>query len=195
MSTAFASVEDHLNCGMNYEMSYPIVYTNDKAAQDKINQDIYHYIATFRDDFQAGKFYKGKFSYDVKFENDKYISLTVIDDRIDSPRSGGRNHYKLYGVVYDKKTGNKLPLSHFLKITLEDLSWLCITNLYNDSGYNLENTYKKPDQISEDYYLMGNGGIALIYQTWRLSVYSDGATTIRLSAEEVNYFNRKNRNL
>ncbi len=57
MSTVFASVEKHVDNGVNYEMSYPIVYTKDKAAQDKINQDIYHYIAAFRNDYDAGRFF------------------------------------------------------------------------------------------------------------------------------------------
>lgn len=60
MGIASASVGTNTDNGVNYEMSYPIVYTNDKAVQDKINQDIYHYIAAFRDDYNLGKFYKGK---------------------------------------------------------------------------------------------------------------------------------------
>ena len=192
--TAFASVGTNIDNGVNYEMSYPIVYTNDKAVQDKINQDIYRYIAAFRDDYNAGKFYQGRFLYELKFENDDYISLTITDTRYHM--GAAHEGFHVYGVVYDKHTGRKLPLSHFLKITLADLKWFYGSHLYNRSGNKIKastiNLLEKVG-VSDDYYLLGNGGIALIYQPHELGSFSDGATTIRLTQEEVEYFNRKNR--
>lgn len=191
-ATAFASVGTNTDNGVNYKMSYPIVYTNNKAVQDKINQDIYHYIAAFRDDYNAGKFYKGWFSYELKLETDDYISLTITDSRYNM--GAAHSHETVYGIVYDKHTGRKLPLSHFLKITVADLKWFYIGHLYNSSGNKIEGWEWGPDKVSDNYYLLGNGGIALIYQPYALSSYADGATTIRLTPEEVDYFNRKNRN-
>ena len=192
MSTAFASVEEHIDKGVNYEMSYPIVYTNNKAAQDKINQDIYHYIAAFRNDFNAGKFLRGSFSYQVRFEDDNYISLTITDARF-NPRYEHGNH-DVYGVVYDKQTGRKLPLSHFLHVTVSDLQSFYRDHFYTENGKKIYGMFSL-EKVSDSYYLLGNGGIALIYQPYVLASYAEGATTIRLSAEEVDYFNRKNRNL
>lgn len=194
LNTAFASVGTNTDNGVNYKMSYPIVYTNNKAIQDKINQDIYHYIAAFRDDYNAGKFYKGKFSYEVKLETDDYVSLMIIDSRWLSIRSP-RDHDDVYGVVYDKHTGKKLPLSHFLKITVADLEWFYLDHLYNTAGNKIQaNKLYSLKEVSNSYYLLGNGGIALIYRTFELAPYREGATTIRLTREEVDYFNRKNRN-
>lgn len=187
----FASVEKHTDNGTNYEMSYPIVYTNNKAAQDKINQDIYHYIAAFRNDFNAGKFYKGWFSYKLRLENNDYVSLTIKDARYNM--GAAHEYYVVYGLVYDKNTGRKIPRSHFLKITLDDLKYFYRGHLYNESGNNTQGWDWGPKRISEDYYLLGNGGIALIYQPYILDCYAAGATTIRFNREEVEYFNRKNR--
>ena len=190
--TAFASVGTNTDNGVNYEMSYPIVYTNNKAVQDKINQDIYHYIAAFRDDYNAGKFYKGRFSYKLKFENDDYVSLTITDSRYHM----GAAHPDafVHGVVYDKHTGRKLPLSHFLRITVADLKWFYHGHLYSSSGKKTDGDSLgwRSNKVSDDYYLLGNGGIALIYQKYALSFGYEGATTIRLTREEVEYFNRKN---
>lgn len=190
--TAFASVGTNTDNGSNYEMSYPIVYTNNKVVQDKINQDIYHYIAAFRDDYNAGKFYKGKFSYEVKLENDDYVSLTITDYRYHMGAAHG--HSYVHGVVYDKHTGRKVPLSHFLKITLADLKWFYGSHLYDRAGNKVKGWEWGSNKVSDSYYLLGNGGIALIYQQYKLAPYAYGATTIRLTGEEVDYFNRKNRN-
>ena len=188
--TAFASVGTNTDNGVNYEMSYPIVYTNDKAIQDKINQDIYRYIAAFRDDYNAGKFYQGRFLYDLKFENDDYVSLTITDSRYNM--GAAHPYYFVRGVVYDKHTGRKLPLSHFLKVTVADLKWFYRGHLYSSSGNKINGWEWGSNEVSDNYYLLGNGGLALIYQTYKLAPYGYGATTIRLTQEEVEYFNRKN---
>jgi len=194
ISTVFASVEKHIDKQINYTMEYPIVYTKNQAAQDKINQDIYKYIAAFRNDYNAGKFYDGNFSYQLKFENEKYISLTIKDDRY--RLRAAHNSYRVYGLVYDKNSGKKVPLSNFLKVTVEDIRFTYFKfGFYNESGTENEYKYSAPDKISEDYYLLGNGGIALIYQPYEIASFADGATTIRLTAEQVDYFNRKNKHL
>ena len=41
------------------------------------------------------------------------------------------------------------------------------------------------EYVSDKYYLLGNGEIALIYQPYQLSSFSDGATTIRLNQQEI----------
>ena len=193
MGTAFASVEEHIDNEMSYEMSYPIVYTNNKAIQDKINQDIYHYIISFKDDYKAGKFYEGKFSYEVKFEDDNYVSLTITDYRYNLRAVYG--HSTVYGIVYDKNTGQKLPLSHFLRVTLDDLKLIVEGHLYNWSGTKIkaDMRWHKLERVSEDYYLLGDGGIALIYRRYELASGGDDTTTIRLSSKDIDYFNRKNR--
>lgn len=43
LSTASAMVGSGTDKGTNYEMTYPLVYVDDKQAQDRINQDIYHF--------------------------------------------------------------------------------------------------------------------------------------------------------
>ena len=159
ISTVFASVEKHIDKQINYEMEYPIVYTKNQAAQDKINQDIYKYIAAFRNDYNAGEFYSGSFSYKVRFEDEKYISITMT--QFEHSRGAASGFLKVYGVVYDKNFGKKLPLSHFVKITLDDLYGYYFYDGFVEDGTEIKQ-YVHPEYISENYYLLGNGGIALI---------------------------------
>ena len=190
IGNVFASVEKHTDSGVNYKISYPIVYTNNKVAQDRINQDIYKYIATFRNYYNEGRFYQGDFSYEVKFEDNNYISLTLIVYQYNMGAAHGQ--YIKIGNVYDKNSGKKLPLSNFLRITLNDLSWFPLTHFYNEKGESIQFNNNKVDRVSEDYYLLGNGGIALMYQPYELAPFAYGVTTVRFNAEEVEYFNRKN---
>ena len=193
-----ASVVNNIDEGINYRINYPIVYTNDQTAQDKINQNIQGHVTTFKTDFDEGRFFGGAFSYEVKFEDDDYISLTMTDSRYEFGAAHG--YYGVYGIVYDKHTGEKLPLSRFLKITTDDLQNLSKSHFYNSIDEEISLDYSEwtdnqPIRVSEDYYFLGDGGIALIYQIYELAAYAEGSTTIRLSGNEVEYFNRKNKNL
>ena len=82
LGMGLASVENHTESDENYKMSYPIVYVeSNQEAQDRINSDIYQYIAGFRGDYGAGKFTRGNFSYQVRYEDGTLISLTLADSR------------------------------------------------------------------------------------------------------------------
>ena len=189
MYNAYASVESGFDKGINYEMQYPLVYTENKSAQNKINQDIYRYIAKFKTDYNNGEFFKGWFKYDVKYEDDKLLSLTIYDGRY---RGGAHEHYCVYGLVYDKRTGKRLPISNFVRLTLNSLQAYSSRHLYNEDGTKAQYE-RKPERVSEDYYLLGNGGLALIYEPGELGSFGQGAITIRLNDEDIDYFNRLNK--
>lgn len=194
LSTASAMVGNGTDKGTNYEMTYPLVYVDDKQAQDRINQDIYHYIAFFRDNFQAGNFMKGKFWYDVRYEDRDFVSLCVWSSQYNM--GAAHAQYACQGLVYDKHTGSRLPLENFLRIGLQDIKAHYSGHVYDEKGKLIRSAYgfpKQPRRISEDYFLLGNGAIALIYQPYELASFASGATTIRFDRSEVEYFNRKNR--
>ena len=192
---AFASVEEKADKGVAYDIIYPVVHTDNKSAQDKINQDIYSHVESLMEGHNAGKYVKSRMRYEVKYEDDSLLSLKLnIGVWLGI---GARPTGSCLGLVYDKKTGKRLPLSHFLKITLEQLCAGYRDHVYDSKGKVIRSEDGKrpykPSKVSEEYYLLGNGGIALLYPPYALSWRADGDTTIRFNAQEVDYFNRKNR--
>lgn len=184
----------------NYTINYPIVnIDNNKIAQNKINNDISHYVNRFKKDYYIGEFVNGTFKYKVKFENEQYISLMIIDNRY---ISFGAAHSMSCAtcVTYDKTTGDKVPLSFFVRLVPADLAAIMALPVYDENNrilpYN-ENTktdYLKSGhaEISSNYYLEDNGAIALVYQPYQLASYSHGVTHISLNSNAIDYFNRKN---
>ena len=85
-----------------------------------------------------------------------------------------------------------MPLSNFVRLTLNSLQAYSSWHLYNEDGTKTKYE-RKPERVSEDYYLLGKGGIALIYEPGELGSFGQGAITIRFDAEDIDYFNRLNK--
>lgn len=197
-ASSSASVYTETDSAINYKMSYPIVYLdNNQEAQDRINSDIYKYIGSFRADYYNGLFLNGFFKYEVKYEDDDVLSIMLIDYRY----TGGAHWHEVgIGLNYSKKTGQELPLSYFVRLRPRDKSIVFSLPIYNNQNQQLfshstadfvKYTIKR-EGITSNYYLLGNGAIALIYQPYALACYAEGITHIEISAKYVDYFNRRN---
>lgn len=193
-----ASVYEEKDSAINYTMSYPMVYLNhNQEAQDRINSDIYNYIGAFRTDYYDGKFVNGFFKYEVKYEDDDVLSLMIIDYRY---YGGAHGLEKGIGLNYSKKTGQRLPLPYFVRLRPGDISKVFSLPIYNRRNQHIPyritkdfTPYTKDHKgITDNFYLMGNGAIALIYQPYELAPYASGITHIVISAKYVDYFNRRN---
>lgn len=191
-SFCFAYVETGKQEYTNLTLEYPLVYLDNKNIQDKINTDIANYVYDFKGKYDNGKFYKGFMKYIVGYEDEKYLSIVI---KI-SYTSGYRGTYNLIGLVYDKHTGNKIPVSYFVPIqSAEQLENIGIrghvTKLYNQGMKQipLRNGWDV-DRVSEDYYLGGNGTIYLIYQPYELASFADGNTYIEFTPQAIEYFKR-----
>lgn len=193
-----ASVYEEKDSAINYTMSYPIVYLDhNQEAQDRINSDIYNYIGAFRTDYYDGKFVNGFFKYEVKYEDDDVLSLMIIDYRY---YGGAHGLEKGIGLNYSKKTGQRLPLPYFVRLRPGDISKVFSLPIYNRRNQHIPyritkdfTPYTKDHKgITDNFYLMGNGAIALIYQPYELAPYASGITHIVISAKYVDYFNRRN---
>lgn len=190
---AGATVETGTDTKINYTMNYPLVYTKDPAAQEAINADIYTYIADFRAAYERGDFIDGSFSYEVKYEDDQVVSLVLCEYKW----TGGAHGMPDYiGLNYDKATGEKLPLSYFVRLTPADRVQVLGFSIYNARDEILSDKelseYRWDAELSTNYYLLGNGDLALIYQPYDLAPYAAGVTHIKLTAEWIDYFNRRN---
>lgn len=187
-----ATVGTGTDTKINYTMNYPIAYTTNQISQDAINSDIYTYIANFRAAYERGDFVQGTFSYKVKYEDDKFLSLIINDYRWYGGPIHGTSHY--ISLNYNKETGEKLPLSYFVKLEPSDIRQIFSLTIYDDKDTAIPYKYliHSNHQLTSDYYLLGNGEIALLYQPYALAAYSFGATYIKLTAQWIDYFNRHN---
>ena len=198
LSLVSASVYEETDSAINYTMSYPIVYLDhNQEAQDRINSDIYNYIYAFKADYNDGKFINGSFKYEVKYKDDDVLSLMIIDYRY---YGGAHGLEKGIGLNYSKKTGQRLPLPYFVRLRPGDISKVFSLPIYNRRNqripYRITKDFtpytREHKGITDNFYLMGNGAIALIYQPYELAPYASGITHIVISAKYVDYFNRRN---
>ena len=97
------------------------------------------------------------------------------------------------GVVYYKKTGQRLPLAFFVHLTPNDLNGeVASGHLYNERGHNTPAaTDKYVAKVPENYFLGGNAYVCPIFQAGELT-NDNGPTYILLDVSVIDYFNRKN---
>ena len=87
-----------------------------------------------------------------------------------------------------------------VRIAPEDLSVILSLPVYDENNkkipYDKTNIriyrQSKNAKISTDYYLLGNGEIALVYHPYALAPYSYGFTHFVIKTDMIDYFNRKN---
>ncbi|RHM55828.1 DUF3298 and DUF4163 domain-containing protein [Mitsuokella sp. AF33-22] len=190
---AGATVETGTDTKINYTMNYPLVYTQNPDAQEAINSDIYTYIADFRAAYERGDFIDGSFSYEVKYEDEQVVSIVICEYKWTGGAHGMPNYI---GLNYDKATGEKLPLSYFVRLTPADRVQVLGFPVYNARDEVIPDKdlsqYRWDNAISTNYYMLGNGDLALIYQPYDLAPYAAGVTHIKLTAKWIDYFNRRN---
>lgn len=195
--TVFAHNVEKQQVDQNMDLKYPLVYLANEKAQQNINTDVASVVDSAKKLYQSGKPQSVYLKYDVKYEDDKYLSIVYTTSWMYQGAAHGM--FNQQGVVYDKKTGEKLPLAYFLKINSPAQIEAGIKSnrlpLFDQSLKNrltLDNFYSV-DNISNSYYLGGNGDIYVIYQPYELSSYATGATRVFFSREAVDYFNMLNK--
>ena len=174
----------------------PLVYTQNQTAQKKINQDIATWVYDSKKGYDTGEFYSVETQYEVTYEDDSVISLELIN--LSYPAGAAHEWVSYDCIVYNKKTGNRIPLYNYVRIRnadqLETGILSMVLPLYNESDEEVE--YDSEDwpvnRVSQDYLLRGGGTIDLVYQPYELGPFSDGAISIRFSPEAIKYFNRMN---
>ena len=191
---ASASVTTEIESGMNYTINRPVVHTGNTQTDASIEADIERYIRQFQKDFSVGEFINGKIEYQVMYEDTQSLSILLSDYRFAGGIHGNRTYY---GLNYDKSTGKRLLLPYFVRLRPDDKRWIYELPVYDAKNQKLsekdlwDEYYQKP--ISDNYYMLGNGELALIYQPYELTAYVYGVTHIKLTREWIDFFNRKNR--
>lgn len=171
----------------NLEMKWPIVHVSNKKASNLINRDIQFVLSDFRNDYIGRKFTAGRTWYETKYEDKSLVSLTVSDLR----SMNGVNKTTIRGLVYDASTGQRLPLSAFVRVTLADLQGLKDSHLYRDGDVR-HKTAKQITRVPEDFFLSPDGCINILFQTNELGDLLDGPCYLKLGPQEVRELNEKN---
>lgn len=195
-SVASASVQTGSIQKINLDLKYPLVYTQNQTAQKKINQDIATWVYNSKRDYDNGEFLSVETQYEVTYEDDSVISIMFVN--LSYPAGVAHQWTSYDGIVYDKRTGNRIPLYNYVHIRnaqqLEDGLYSGVLSPHDESGEEItyDGTNWPVERVSQDYLLRGGGTIDLLYSPYELAPFAAGATSIRFDPEAINYFNRMN---
>ena len=110
VSTASAYTGQGTMKGNDLDITYPIVFTQRPYAQRRINDDLYRLVKDTFDSYADKEFVSAYMDYEVTYEDDDVISLLIHVSRY--PDKAAHNWNETYGLVYNKRTGSRIPLSH-----------------------------------------------------------------------------------
>ena len=191
----YATVVTGSQSDVNMELKYPLVYTNNMFAQKAINTDIANYVLYAKSVYYDQHAYQVKQNYKVTYEDDQVVSILLTTYHYHSGSAHGM--YNTKGLVYNKITGQRIPLYNYVKIAnpqqIERGINSGILRFYSEG-------HKKADllpnwnveYVSDNYYLKGKGAIVLVYQPYELGPFSYGNTFVEFSPKAIEYFNRMN---
>lgn len=191
---SFAYVTNGHESGANWEVTYPIVSIEDNAsAQETINADLDSYLEQLRGEFQSGQYYKCTERYTVHYEDNDVLSISIYQLRL--PYGANGNHSNSFDLVYDKHSGARIPLDNYVHVTVDDLAEYKWAHSYTQGGKPLtydEMKFSNFKSVPENYYLIGGGGVCIVFQPYQLAYGAAGCCYIALEPEYIEYLNRKN---
>ncbi|MCH4157401.1 MAG: DUF4163 domain-containing protein [Acidaminococcaceae bacterium] len=197
-----ASVQGETIKGAHYVARYPVVTANNAAATAAINKDLRVYVDKFVSAMEQGTpqdeegrdriYYRdGATGWELMYEDPQVISLRFQDYYY----SGGAHgmHYD-HGLVYDKNTGARIPLRHYLRITPSQLAAEAVDHLYTLEGEKLGNPRLGTVQrVPQDYFLLKGGVVCPVFTLYELVAYSCGSPIVKISPARAAFYNRINK--
>lgn len=179
-----------------------LVNAAQEAATTRINQAINDYLYRQIVYFKNIGVNNPDFKYIVSYEDDKVLSLVIEGLGV---TAGRERSLTVHGLTYDKTTGQRLPRSYFVKLRYMDLNQSVLSSCYNASlalqprdlralKTSASSSIDKHSvvNVSNDFFLLGDGGIALIYPY----PHTRGRyefMIVKLVSGQVKYFNWKYR--
>ena len=113
-----------------------------------------------------------------------------------TPYGGNGSNEEVIGLVYDKNTGQRIPIYNYVKVTADDVFYYQKGHKYsfsNDRYISPEDVFNhKVDEVPENYFLPGDGSVCLLYGRYELAAGVWGVTCIKPDPEYIDYLNRKN---
>jgi len=188
--SASAEIWTETREGHDFIMSYPVVRLENKKAAERINEDIEDLLVRIRDNYENEQIQKGTgVSFEVMYEDDELLSI-ILTNYIYSGGPYGRP--EIYGLVYDKAAGTRLPLESFLRITEDDLDSLYELPKYSLYTREPTGTWEYQKRLSTEYFLLEDRSIGLLYNPGELDAFAAGPAFIHVSQEKISEYNEKN---
>lgn len=178
------------------DLVYPLVYVDDQHARERINRDIARRVYSLKARYDSGELIRASMDYAFTYQDDDAISFRLSYRTLHDPRAA-HGHYWDEGAVYDKHTGELIPLERYVRIRDAGQLLTClqtgILEEYDASGtkvdfYNVRGW--EPERISRDYILTGKDSLDLLYPTYELGPYSAGTIRVRFDGWAIGYFNK-----
>lgn len=174
------------------QITYPIVQIDNRKIREKINDDILSQAEELKKQVDSSMYTKADMTYYEKYEDDNIISLMFYVNK--TRKFSSQSNLSGYTVTYDKHTGEKVPVTRYLTITLEQLQdALNNSRAYAvdglDNGVNLEVPIP---YVSDNYFICHDGSIGLLYQPGDLMPEDAGACKIIVSPETIAEVNEIN---
>ncbi|MBM6761146.1 hypothetical protein [Megamonas hypermegale] len=174
------------------QITYPIVQIDNRKIREKINEDILLQAEELKQQVDGSMYTKADMTYYEKYEDDNIISLMFYVNK--TRKFSSQSNLSGYTVTYDKHTGEKVPVTRYLTITLEQLQdALNNSRAYAvdglDNGVNLEVPIP---YVSDNYFICHDGSIGLLYQPGDLMPEDAGACKIIVSPETIAEVNEIN---
>lgn len=179
----------------NWNIVYPkVVIYNNQNSEYLINEDIQQHYSKIRSAFQHGEYYRVIGKCRLMYEDENLLSLVLYF--IQLPYGGNGSHEKAIGLVYDKNTGQRIPIYNYVNATADDVYYYQKSHTYSFS----KNQYippryvddRKVEEVPENYFLPGDGSVCLLYGSYKLAAGVWGVTYIKLEPEYIDYLSRKN---
>lgn len=191
-ASASAQVAENNEKQINWSLTYPtVIVENNPTAQEKINTDILKYINELRQDFQLG-YYKCGGIYKLHYEDSSVISLSLYLYRM--PYTGNGNHWSNVDLVYDKYTGNRIPLYHYVNATAKDLDLYKSGHSFAQDGTKLKSLKEESiTRVPDDYFLVGDGIVCITFHSCEIASGAFGPCYIKLEPDYIDYLNRLNK--
>ncbi len=190
-SYASAYTVDGMQQDVNMKLTYPLVYLDNPVAQDNINKTIATAVQKAKDTYYIDKMLIVGQDYKITYEDNQYLSLIMTTSTWNG--MGAHGYHTSTGYVFNKKTGEQIPLSYFVHINspeqLQNALFTPYAAVYSESDKRVEDPYKV-EKVSDNYVLKGNGVIDLLYQPYELSYFANGVTHVRLEPKIIEYLNR-----
>ncbi|MGM9583776.1 MAG: PdaC/SigV domain-containing protein [Phascolarctobacterium sp.] len=187
-ATAFAASVEKKEEGDKYKVSYPVfTLKNDKAAQ-RINDDILRVVTETKELAKSTDpvYVEVGTNYKIISENDKYINIIITSwDYL----GGAHGMYYDLGIVYDAKSGKRVPYTKFAKkikaanlydgIANRKYKVFC-SDLTTQSEAPFLSYIKKEAFNVSNHYILKDGKVYLMYPPYELDCYAVGTTYVEL---------------
>lgn len=174
----------YLNNGKGFEGTYPIVKIDNSNVEKIINKKINAILAKYIEKVKLGEYKKVSLTYYTKYEDNNIVNFMFY---INTTNLNNKDKLLAFTITYDKYNGEIVPKSRYLNITLDQLQ----DALNNSKAYVVDgldngvNITRKIPYVSDDYFIVTDGSVGLLYQAGDLMDIKDGATKLIISPEKI----------